>query len=483
VSTEPSAEPKAEAGDLIGRTIGSYRVTSLLGKGGMGAVYLGVHPVIGSKVAIKFLHPQYKADARIVDRFYNEARAVNLIGHDNILKILDLSVTDDGLHYFVMELLDGGSLQDLLAGGRPVGLEIAGPILLQVCDALEAAHKKGIVHRDLKPDNVHLIALRGKKNFVKLVDFGIARVTDDDGVSRGNTVTGMVMGTPSYMSPEQGSGARQIDGRSDVYSLGVMMFQLATGQLPFRGENFGEMLIGHLQDTVPPLRELNPEVPELYERVVMRCLEKEPGDRYQTMRELKGAVAFCLDQLGVDPGLPLADASPVEETSRDTIPERTPPRQPSNPALKSNPGARARPRAVEPSTQIAPPPRKRRRGLVAAALGGAVVAASVAVVLLLNAHEERQSAQATAAALAAKAAEEAKPTDDARPKATPAEQPAAEPSPAQPAAAAQPVPAAAPEPQQPAPVRADPPHPADRPKHRAKPLKNDRDGLIDLDAR
>ncbi|HEX4382000.1 MAG TPA: serine/threonine-protein kinase, partial [Myxococcales bacterium] len=171
-----SQPEKEQADDLIGRTIGSYRVERPLGKGGMGAVYLGVHPVIGSKVAIKFLHAQYKADAKIVDRFYNEARAVNVIGHDNILKILDLSSTDDGLHYFVMEYLHGRSLQDLLNDG-PVPLEVAGPILLQVCDALEAAHRKGIVHRDLKPDNVYLISHNGRKHFVKVVDFGIARVT------------------------------------------------------------------------------------------------------------------------------------------------------------------------------------------------------------------------------------------------------------------------------------------------------------------
>src|SRR2546429_8478567 len=126
-------------------------------------------------------------------------------------------------------------------------LEVAGPILLQICEALQAAHDSKIIHRDLKPDNVYLITMKGKKNFVKVVDFGIARVTDDAGISTGKTQTGMVMGTPAYMSPEQGSGAsNKIDGRSDVYSLGVMMFQLATGPLPFPGSNFAEALIAHL---------------------------------------------------------------------------------------------------------------------------------------------------------------------------------------------------------------------------------------------
>jgi len=188
--------------ELIGRSIGSYRVTRVLGKGGMGSVYMAEHPVIGSRVAIKFLHPQFSADKKIVDRFFNEARAVNVIGHDNILKILDLDVTDDNRHYFVMEFLHGRPLQSLLKGGGPVPLQVAGPIVLQVCDAVGAAHDHSIIHRDLKPDNVYLISHKGRKNFVKVVDFGIAKLTDASGVSTGKTQTGMVMGTPAYMSPE-----------------------------------------------------------------------------------------------------------------------------------------------------------------------------------------------------------------------------------------------------------------------------------------
>src|SRR3979411_1540155 len=135
--------------ELIGRSIGSYQVVKPLGKGGMGAVYMAEHPVIGSKVAIKFLHPQYSTDTKIVDRFFNEARAVNVIGHDNILKILDLNVTDDNRHYFFMEFLYGKPLQDLAEPGTPVPVETVGPILLQICEALSAAHERGIIHRDL----------------------------------------------------------------------------------------------------------------------------------------------------------------------------------------------------------------------------------------------------------------------------------------------------------------------------------------------
>jgi serine/threonine protein kinase len=370
--------------DLIGRTIGSYRVDRLLGKGGMGSVYMGIHPVIGSRVAIKFLHPQFSHDEKIVDRFFNEARAVNVIGHDNILKILDLNVTDDQRHYFVMEFLHGRPLQALIKHNVPVPLDVAGPILVQVCDALEAAHRRGIVHRDLKPDNVYLITMKGKKNFVKVVDFGIARVTDDAGISTGKTQTGMVMGTPAYMSPEQGSGAsNKIDGRSDVYSLGVMMFQLATGRLPFPGSNFGEVLIGHLQVPPPQPRSLNPQIPEAYEAVILKCMQKKQEDRYASMKELKHAIEACMDQLHISKELPHAD-----DTDTDTQLHPVDVRPPSYPGARtpgrvtgpgsknriSNPNARpggprppARPggamaRTSQPPTRFTPAPQQRQPG-------------------------------------------------------------------------------------------------------------------------
>jgi serine/threonine protein kinase len=384
--------------DLIGRTIGSYRVEKLLGKGGMGSVYMGVHPGIGSRVAIKFLHPQFSHDDKIVERFFNEARAVNVIGHDNILKILDLNVTEDHRHYFVMEFLHGRPLQALLKHNVPVGLDVAGPIVTQICDALEAAHKRGIVHRDLKPDNVYLISMKGKKNFVKVVDFGIARVTDDAGVSTGKTQTGMVMGTPAYMSPEQGSGAsNKIDGRSDVYSLGVMMFQLATGRLPFPGSNFGEVLIGHIQVPPPQPRSLSPQIPEAYEAIILRCLQKKQEDRYGSMKELKHAVEACMDQLKISKELPHADDSdaelqPVEARSPSFPGPRTPGR-PTGPISRnrmSSPTARpgtnrpqARPsnagamaRASQPPTRLTPPPQQKGRAALFAGIGVLVVAAA-----------------------------------------------------------------------------------------------------------
>ena len=298
---------------LLGRIVGSYRIARLLGKGGMGSVYLAEHPVIGSRVAIKFLHPQYASDGRIVERFFNEARAVNLIGHDNILEILDLAVTDDGRHYFVMEFLQGQSLHSLVAPGEPLPLQTTGPILLQCCEALQAAHDRGIVHRDLKPDNVHLVVHKGRKNFVKLVDFGIAKLLDGAGQSTGQTRTGMIIGTPGYMSPEQASGRTSgIDGRSDVYSLGVLMFQMATGQLPFAPRPDGEE-----RDREPPRpRSIVPAIPAEYERIILRCLEEDPAARFGSMRELHDEIEGCMRRLGIETGLPQADAAPGAGASR-----------------------------------------------------------------------------------------------------------------------------------------------------------------------
>ncbi len=372
--------------DLVGRTIGSYRVDRLLGKGGMGSVYLGIHPVIGSRVAIKFLHPQFSHDDKIVDRFFNEARAVNVIGHDNILKILDLNVTDDHRHYFVMEFLFGRPLQALLRHNVPVGLDVAGPILVQVCDALEAAHKRGIVHRDLKPDNLYLITMKGKKNFVKVVDFGIARIADDAGASTGKTQTGMVMGTPAYMSPEQGSGAsNKIDGRSDVYSLGVMMFQLATGRLPFPGSNFGEVLIGHLQLAPPQPRSINAQVPEPYEAIILKCLQKKQEDRYASMKELKHAIELCMDQLAISKELPVADDSDTEIHVIDARPPSYPgARTPGRPT-----GPVSRNRISSPNARGAP-----SRTAIFVGIGAiAVAAVAVIVFVLVRGPEQRAPPQ------------------------------------------------------------------------------------------
>ena len=309
--------------EMIGRAAGSFRIVKLLGKGGMGSVYLARHPGIGSEVAVKFLHPRFSGDRQHVDRFFNEARAVNLIGHENIVKTLDFSVTADGRYYFVMELLNGQSLASLLHA--PVPLAVAGPVLLQCCRALQAAHERQIVHRDLKPDNIFLISQMGKKNFVKLVDFGIAKLVDP--AQAGLTEAGALIGTPEYMSPEQAAGkSAEVGRRSDVYSLGVVMYQLATGRVPFRGASTAETLVMHMQEEPEPPRTYEPSVPEAYERIILKALEKKKDDRWQSMGELHDAIAACMKDLAIPIELPPADPEPAPRP-----PALMPPTDPKSP--------------------------------------------------------------------------------------------------------------------------------------------------------
>jgi serine/threonine protein kinase len=396
--------------ELIGRSIGSYQVVKPLGRGGMGAVYMAEHPVIGSKVAIKFLHRQYATDARIVDRFFNEARAVNVIGHDNILKILDLNVTEDNRHYFVMEFLYGKALQELVKPDVPVPLEIAGPILLQTCEALQAAHDHNIVHRDLKPDNIYLIVHKGRKNFVKVVDFGIAKLTDEQGQSTGQTQTGMVMGTPAYMSPEQAGGmTSSINGRSDIYSLGCMMFQMATGRVPFPGSSFGQVLIGHLQQLPPAPRSLNPAMFEDYEAVILKTLEKQQENRYQTMKELHDAIGAVMDSHGITRGLPIADAQEIAAGTQGPKTKTGPgtrlskPKPPPAKKPASNPGP-----ATVALAPPAPPPRSNIGVIAAIAISVMVLVAGTVGAVLWQSHHTQMAAQAAAELVAQKAAEEAR---------------------------------------------------------------------------
>src|SRR3954466_16295057 len=277
---------------LIGKSIGNYQIKAKLGEGGMGAVYLGEHPLIGKRVAVKVLLEELASKEDIVSRFFHEAKAVNDIGHQNIVDIVDFGKMKDDygrdIVYFIMEFLDGESLAARL---RRTGLAFNETlhIMAQCCSALSASHAKGIVHRDLKPDNIYLCPRGGDKNFVKLLDFGIAKLTGDGGQSH-KTRTGLVIGTPAYMSPEQGEGKGLIDLRSDVYSLGIVMYELLTGRVPFPGEGFGEILVAHLTKQPEPPSMLNPDIKPEVEAIVMRAIEKDRNRRFQTMQEFADAL-------------------------------------------------------------------------------------------------------------------------------------------------------------------------------------------------
>ncbi|MFT3694359.1 MAG: serine/threonine-protein kinase [Kofleriaceae bacterium] len=280
---------------LLGQTVGNYRVTEKLGEGGMGSVYLAEHPTIGKKVALKVLHAEFATNAEVVERFFNEAKSVNAIGHPNIVDILDYGVIQtsprpqDQLVYFIMEFLNGLTLAQVIRQESPLPPERALMISLQVADALAASHRAGIVHRDLKPDNIILISRGREVDFVKLLDFGIAKLTTD-GRTGNKTRTGLVLGTPAYMSPEQCEGSAKVDHRTDVYALGICLYEMLVGRVPFIGEGYGEILVQHLtQRPVEPsrYRMMSPHV----EQVVLKALEKRPDMRYPTMDEFIRAMA------------------------------------------------------------------------------------------------------------------------------------------------------------------------------------------------
>src|SRR5947209_10283594 len=233
---------------MIGTRIGNYEIKEKLGEGGMGAVYMGEHPLIGKRVAVKVLLDELVANETLVTRFFHEAKAANDIRHQNIVDIVDFGKLEkEGggkVVYLVMELLEGKSLAARLDTPPRLTFEETRHILQQCCSGLAASHAKGIIHRDLKPDNLFLVHRGGDENFVKILDFGIAKLTATASTNA-KTRTGTLIGTPAYLSPEQCAGRSNIDARSDVYALGIVMYEMLTGNVPFKGEGFGDIVVAH----------------------------------------------------------------------------------------------------------------------------------------------------------------------------------------------------------------------------------------------
>jgi serine/threonine-protein kinase len=277
---------------MIGEQFGNYRAIELLGEGGMGAVYLAEHPGIGRRVAVKVLHKNYTRDDQLLGRFLNEARAANAIRHPNIIEILDSGVIADGTPFLVMELLEGESLGTRLRRVGPLPVATALDFAYQTASALGAAHKKGIVHRDLKPDNLYVIAdpHDTERERIKVLDFGIAKLQQGPSSDSVKTRTGTLMGTPIYMSPEQCRGTRAVDHRSDMYSLGVILFEMLVGHPPFVSEGFGELVNMHLNVAPPSPRAFRRDIPEALDALVLKMLAKSPDDRFADMAELQAAL-------------------------------------------------------------------------------------------------------------------------------------------------------------------------------------------------
>jgi serine/threonine-protein kinase len=295
--TSPDSDTVPSPEALIGQVlVGRYEITRKIGEGGMGVVYEATHRLIGKRVAVKVLLPKYAEKVQIIARLEQEARLASSIGHENIVDITDFGETHDARRFVVMEYLDGESLAACLAREGPLPIPRMVAICRQIASALGAAHKKGIIHRDIKPENVFLTR-RGDRDFIKVVDFGISkslRAADEEGADSPRlTQTGMVLGTPLYMSPEQARGDETLDHRIDVYALGVIMYELTTGEVPFRGSNYLHVISQVLSEEARSPRELRTDgaVTEAIEAIILKALAKDRDARYQTMEELDADLA------------------------------------------------------------------------------------------------------------------------------------------------------------------------------------------------
>lgn len=276
-------------GDIID---GKYRIVRLLGEGGMGAVYEGENVRIHRKVAIKVLHAGVAENEDAVQRFEREAQAAGRIGSEHITEVLDLGNLPDGDRFMVMEYLEGDELSNRIRQKGKLTAEETYKIAYQILEGLKAAHGAGIIHRDLKPDNVYLLkAKRGTEDFVKILDFGISKFSALSGESGFSmTRTGAVMGTPYYMSPEQAKGAKGMDARADLYSVGVILYECLTGQVPFNADTFNELLFKIVLETPPPLEQLVPELDPNFSSLVTKSMAREPAHRFQSAQEFQDAL-------------------------------------------------------------------------------------------------------------------------------------------------------------------------------------------------
>ncbi|MBI5534001.1 MAG: protein kinase [Deltaproteobacteria bacterium] len=306
---------------MLGKMVGSYRVVSVIGEGGMGRVYKGLHPSIGSRVAIKVLTASAAQDRNAVARFFAEARAVNIVRHEGIVNVLDLATSELGEPYMVMEYLDGSPLDGLLKKQGALDVQFACRLVCEVLRALEAAHAAGVVHRDLKPANVFV----SPAGHAKVLDFGIVKLRADDGAA-GLTQSGALLGTPYYMSPEQ-AASRPADARSDLYSAGVILYESLTGARPFNATSLYELLRQHLQEQPPSPRARRAELSPALEAVVLRSLEKEPSRRFQSAADFRMAIERALAGAAVAPGPVAVAATPpvVVAASPQVVIAATPP--------------------------------------------------------------------------------------------------------------------------------------------------------------
>jgi serine/threonine-protein kinase len=351
---------------MIGHVVGSYRILSRLGAGGMGTVWLAEHTLLGRRVAIKFLHAEISRNASTVERFFAEARSASRISDPGIIVVYDFGWHTDGSAYIVMEHLDGESLAARLTRVGRLPLTHAIHAMEQAAMAMAVAHAAGIIHRDLKPDNIFLIpdpvAPGGER--IKLLDFGIAKLVnpDTDPRTHARTHTGLIMGTPMYMSPEQCRGAGNVDHRTDIYALGCVFFHLICGREPFMAITPGDLIAAHLREAAPAPSIFNASLPASIDHIILRCLAKSPDARYASMTELVRDLRAAIGLVGPTPTI---------------VPLRAAP-QPAAPTPTSTPLSTLGTSAGE---SLPRSPTKRRHGLTVAVLLTAAIGTMIGVVV------------------------------------------------------------------------------------------------------
>jgi serine/threonine-protein kinase len=337
-----------DVSELSGTTIDKYNLIRLVGEGGMGVVYEARHTLVRKRCALKILHPALSKNQEVVQRMLREAQAAAEIGHPNIVETHDFGETADGTYYLVMEYLEGWSLGGMLQKHNQLDVDTAVAVTIQVLSALVAAHTKGIVHRDLKPDNIFIAKSRRGGEEVKLLDFGISKFTLEGTGNLNLTRTGAILGTPNYMSPEQASGRDEVDRRSDLWAVGVILYQVLTGELPFTGKNYNELMFNIVQEEPVAPREHRPDLPEKLQGLILKALEKNKDLRFQTAAEMVAALLPFYDR----------DKAELERfVLRKTVPPRDPkrtadtvvevPGEPSMPTVKTPDGTLAGPAALQ----------------------------------------------------------------------------------------------------------------------------------------
>ncbi len=350
-------------GIAIGQIIdGKYRVTAQIGEGGMGAVYAGEHLKLHRKVAIKTLHPAVSQDPQVVTRFEREAQAAGRIGNDHILEVFDIGELPGGDRYMVMEFLDGEAMNTRLARLQRLTPQQIYPLVKQMLEGLAAAHAAGIVHRDLKPANVFILREKaGVRDYVKIIDFGISKFKTL-GNDASQTRTGTIIGTPAYMSPEQARGLREADARSDIYAVGIIMYEAATGRVPFEGASTNDLLFKIFLNEVPPIASVAPDVDPAFGSLVMKALAKDPNDRFASSDEFVASLdAWARTGSGVHLPKPTDPTNTILEGPRAPRPSGIT----APPGMAPTVGAWEEARTASPATQT----RTRPRAPIAAGIG------------------------------------------------------------------------------------------------------------------